>query len=196
MSKSGGRATRASLSGREKHSSGADSSGISISQCCKSFGRKLWDRRDHDGRGRFENSDRIIGIYKKNLQDLEKFAGSFFMSERSFLHMQWTLFLIERKQQRGMTERQRRTIDTFNHSEDRGERRRSMQVIEYTEFQYDEIKNLYAAVGWTVYTNDMEALRKGYAHSLKILVAIEEYRLLDIIHAVGDGSTIVWSKIS
>lgn len=57
-------------------------------------------------------------------------------------------------------------------------------------------KNLYAAVGWTVYRNDMEALRKGYAHSLKILAAIEEDRLLGIIHAVGDGSTIVWSKIS
>lgn len=73
----GDRATRASLSGREKHSFGADSSGIPISPCCKNFGIKLWDRRDHDGRGRFENSDRIIGIYKKNLQDLEKFAGSF-----------------------------------------------------------------------------------------------------------------------
>lgn len=67
-----------------------------------------------------------------------------------------------------------------------------MQIIEYTEFQYDEIKNLYAAVGWTAYTDDMEALRKGYAHSLKILAATEEDRLLGIIRAVGDGSTIVW----
>lgn len=64
------------------------------------------------------------------------------MSERSFLHMQRTLFLIEWKQ-----------------------RRDRMQIIEYTEFQYDEIENLYAAVGWTAYTDDMEALRKGYAHS-------------------------------
>lgn len=67
-----------------------------------------------------------------------------------------------------------------------------MQIIEYTEFQYDEIENLYAAVGWTAYTDDMEALEQGYAHSLKILEATEEDRLLGIIRAVGDGSTIVW----
>lgn len=67
-----------------------------------------------------------------------------------------------------------------------------MQIKEYTKFNFDEIKKLYDAVGWTSYTDDMDALEKGYKNSLKVLVAYEDDRLLGIIRAVGDGFTVVF----
>lgn len=67
-----------------------------------------------------------------------------------------------------------------------------MQIKEYTEFKFDEIKRLYTEVGWTAYTDDMGALEEGYKRSLKILAAYEADELLGIIRAVGDGYTIVF----
>ncbi len=67
-----------------------------------------------------------------------------------------------------------------------------MQIKEYTEFKFDEIKKLYTEVGWTAYTDDMGALEEGYKRSLKILAAYEADELLGIIRAVGDGYTIVF----
>lgn len=67
-----------------------------------------------------------------------------------------------------------------------------MQIKEYTEFKFDEIKRLYIEVGWTAYTDDMGALEEGYKRSLKILAAYEADELLGIIRAVGDGYTIVF----
>lgn len=67
-----------------------------------------------------------------------------------------------------------------------------MQIKEYTKFNFDEIKKLYDAVGWTAYTDDMDALEKGYENSLKILAAYEGDKLLGIIRAVGDGFTVVF----
>lgn len=67
-----------------------------------------------------------------------------------------------------------------------------MQIKEYTKFNFDEIKKLYDAVGWTAYTDDMGSLEKGYENSLKILAAYEGDKLLGIIRAVGDGFTVVF----
>ena len=67
-----------------------------------------------------------------------------------------------------------------------------MQIKEYTEFKFDEIKKLYIAVGWTAYTDDMDSLVKGYEKSLKVLAAYEDDKLLGIIRAVGDGFTVVF----
>ena len=67
-----------------------------------------------------------------------------------------------------------------------------MQIKEYTKFNFDEIKKLYDAVGWTAYTDDMGSLEKGYENSLKVLVAYEDDKLLGIIRAVGDGFTVVF----
>ena len=67
-----------------------------------------------------------------------------------------------------------------------------MQIKEYTKFNFDEIKKLYDAVGWTSYTDDMDALEKGYEKSLKVLAAYEDNKLLGIIRAVGDGFTVVF----
>lgn len=67
-----------------------------------------------------------------------------------------------------------------------------MQIKEYTKFNFNEIKKLYDAVGWTAYTDDMDSLEKGYENSLKILAAYEDDKLLGIIRAVGDGFTVVF----
>lgn len=71
-----------------------------------------------------------------------------------------------------------------------------MEIKEYTDFNFDAIKQLYDAVGWQVYTKNMPALREGYKRSLKILAAYDQDQLLGIIRAVGDGATIFLSKIS
>ena len=67
-----------------------------------------------------------------------------------------------------------------------------MKIKAYTDYREDEILRLYSAVGWKAYTEDREALRQGYAHSLLILAAYERGELLGIIRAVGDGYTIVF----
>lgn len=67
-----------------------------------------------------------------------------------------------------------------------------MKIEEYTEFNMDEIKSLYDAVGWKAYTDNMTRLMKGYKNSLKVLAAFRDDELIGIIRAVGDGFTIVF----
>ena len=66
-----------------------------------------------------------------------------------------------------------------------------MEIREYRDYREDEIRRLYSAVGWTAYTENMAALRRGYEHSLLALGAYEGGDLLGIIRAVGDGFTVV-----
>ena len=65
-------------------------------------------------------------------------------------------------------------------------------IQEYTEYNEKEILGLYASVGWTAYTDDPEALRNGFAHSLLTLAAYDSEQLLGLIRAVGDGYTVVF----
>ncbi len=67
-----------------------------------------------------------------------------------------------------------------------------MEIKEYKHYKQDEIQSLYTEVGWTAYTDDMEALQQGYEHSLLVLAAYEGDDLLGIIRVVGDGFTIVF----
>ena len=67
-----------------------------------------------------------------------------------------------------------------------------MEIREYQNYNEEEILRLYTAVGWTAYTQDPSALRRGYEHSLLVLGAYEGDELLGIIRAVGDGATIVF----
>ena len=46
-----------------------------------------------------------------------------------------------------------------------------MEIKEYRTYKKDEIIGLYSAVGWKAYTDDPEALRKGYENSLLVLGA-------------------------
>ena len=66
-----------------------------------------------------------------------------------------------------------------------------MEIREYKNYNEEEIMNLYAAVGWTAYTDHPAALREGFERSLLTLAAYEGNDLLGIIRTVGDGATIV-----
>lgn len=67
-----------------------------------------------------------------------------------------------------------------------------MEIREYRNYNEKEILDLYTAVGWTAYTGDPEALRRGYENSLQVLGAYEGGKLAGIIRAVGDGATVVF----
>ncbi|MBQ3879932.1 MAG: GNAT family N-acetyltransferase [Oscillospiraceae bacterium] len=67
-----------------------------------------------------------------------------------------------------------------------------MEIREYKTYSEEEILSLYSAVGWVAYTENKDALRKGYENSLLTLAAYEGETLLGIIRAVGDGATIVF----
>ena len=67
-----------------------------------------------------------------------------------------------------------------------------MEIREYRTYNETEILRLYESVGWTAYTQQPDALRKGFENSMLILAAYEEDQLLGIIRAVGDGHTIVF----
>ena len=67
-----------------------------------------------------------------------------------------------------------------------------MTIREYTEFNDEEIIGLYAAVGWSAYTEDPDTLRKGFANSLLVLAAYEDERLAGLVRLTGDAQTIVF----
>jgi len=67
-----------------------------------------------------------------------------------------------------------------------------MEIKEYAEYREEEILRLYSEVGWTAYTENMQALKQGFMNSLLVLAAYEGDELLGIIRAVGDGFTIVF----
>ena len=67
----------------------------------------------------------------------------------------------------------------------------TVEILEYLAYNETEIMDLYASVGWTAYTNDPDALKQGFAHSLLTLGAYENHRLIGIVRAVGDGATVV-----
>lgn len=63
-------------------------------------------------------------------------------------------------------------------------------IVEYTNYNAEEILPLYEAVGWTAYTDHPDALQKGFAHSLLTLAAYDGDQLQGIIRTVGDGHTL------
>lgn len=66
-----------------------------------------------------------------------------------------------------------------------------MHIEEYTTYQGSEVLALYGSVGWTAYTEQPEALRRGFAGSLLTLAARENGTLVGLLRAVGDGCTVV-----
>ncbi|NLE98639.1 MAG: GNAT family N-acetyltransferase [Propionibacterium sp.] len=56
----------------------------------------------------------------------------------------------------------------------------------------EELAELYDAVGWTAYTQDMDALLQGIRNSLHVVAARREGRLLGLARIVGDGFTICY----
>ena len=60
------------------------------------------------------------------------------------------------------------------------------------QIRFNEILDLYEAVGWTNYTSHPEALRAGYAGSLAVWGAFVGDKLAGVVRVVGDGATIVF----
>lgn len=58
---------------------------------------------------------------------------------------------------------------------------------------YDEVAvlALYAAVGWTNYTQRPEMLRRAFAGSLCTLCAYDGGRIAGLVRAVGDGASVL-----
>ena len=67
-----------------------------------------------------------------------------------------------------------------------------MDIREYKEYNGQEIAALYASVGWTAYTSDLQTLKRGFEGSLDVLAAYENGELVGVIRTVGDGATIVF----
>ena len=65
-------------------------------------------------------------------------------------------------------------------------------IKEYTTVIMTEILLLYESVGWRNYTENPAMLEEAYENSLKILAAWENDKLVGIIRAVGDGSSILY----
>ncbi len=67
-----------------------------------------------------------------------------------------------------------------------------MTLRELTDFDFDEILPLYAAVGWTNYTDLPEMLKSAFARSLLVLGVYDGDRLAGLLRAVGDGYSVVF----
>lgn len=62
----------------------------------------------------------------------------------------------------------------------------------YSIYNEHEILPLYKSVGWSLYVNKPELLKRAYANSTFILGAYIEEKLVGIIRVVGDGVSIVF----
>ena len=65
-------------------------------------------------------------------------------------------------------------------------------ITEYQTYRAEEVLPLYAAVGWTNYTENPDMLRRAFENSLLVLAAREGERLLGILRCVGDGASVVF----
>ena len=65
-------------------------------------------------------------------------------------------------------------------------------ITEYQTYRAEEVLPLYAAVGWTNYTENPDMLRRAFANSLLVLAAWEGERLLGILRCVGDEASVVF----
>ena len=64
-------------------------------------------------------------------------------------------------------------------------------ITEYRDYRAEDILPLYAAVGWTNYTENPDMLRRAYENSLLTLAAREGGQLLGVLRCVGDGASVV-----
>ncbi|HFI0500719.1 TPA: GNAT family N-acetyltransferase [Streptococcus suis] len=60
------------------------------------------------------------------------------------------------------------------------------------QLDFQAVRDLYASVGWTNYTDRPTMLQKALEHSLFVLAAYDGDRLVGLLRAVGDGHSIVF----
>ena len=67
-------------------------------------------------------------------------------------------------------------------------------MIEYKEFDssiIERVKEIYELEGWMAYLNSDERLINAFDHSLYLLGAFDEDRLVGFVRCVGDGEHIL-----
>ena len=67
-------------------------------------------------------------------------------------------------------------------------------MISYKVFsseKLNEVKDIYAEAHWNAYLGDDEKLKRGFEHSLYILGAFDEEKLVGFVRCVGDGAHIL-----
>ena len=65
-------------------------------------------------------------------------------------------------------------------------------IRDYSDFEMKQILQLYNSVGWVNYTNNPSMLEAAITHSLRILAALIEDRLVGLIRVVGDGYSVIY----
>lgn len=68
------------------------------------------------------------------------------------------------------------------------------KMIEYKEFDsslIERVKEIYALEGWMAYLNSDERLIKAFDHSLYLLGAFDDDKLVGFVRCVGDGEHIL-----
>lgn len=56
----------------------------------------------------------------------------------------------------------------------------------------EELVDLYASVGWSAYTEDPDALRRGVSASSLVATVRDDRLLVGLLRAVSDGATIAY----
>ena len=64
-------------------------------------------------------------------------------------------------------------------------------IKEYTNYNEEEIINLYNSVGWVNYVKNPKMLEEAYHNSLMIYGAYVNNLLVGIIRIVGDGKSVI-----
>jgi len=68
----------------------------------------------------------------------------------------------------------------------------TIQFKEHKNINIQQLENLYNDVGWYAYTKDMKHLEQALHHSLDVISAWNDDKLVGLIRVVGDGLTIVY----
>lgn len=67
-----------------------------------------------------------------------------------------------------------------------------MQIKEYTRYRAEEILPLYCSAGWSNYTQAPDMLQNAFCHSMLVLAAYLDGKLVGILRAVGDGFSVLY----
>ncbi len=67
-----------------------------------------------------------------------------------------------------------------------------MTIQEYHTYDPGQVLPLYAAVGWTNYTQRPDMLERAFRGSLLVLGAWDGDKLVGLLRAVGDGASILF----
>ena len=68
----------------------------------------------------------------------------------------------------------------------------TIQFKEHKNINIQQLENLYNDVSWHAYTKDMQQLEQALHHSLHVISAWDNDKLVGLIRIVGDGLTIVY----